>query len=212
MRNFAYPYFSRSIAEFWRRWHISLSSWFRDYIYIPLGGGRGKLTMRIRNIFIVFMLSGLWHGANWTFVVWGLLHALYFIPLPFSTEAKFADAEDQGAPALTTVDITKILVTFTLTSFAWIFFRSSSIDNALDYVGKIFSTSMFESPGIVPYMSLLLVAFLIVMEWAGRKEEYAIATVGLKWKRPFRLAFYYALLLIIFAFAGTPQEFIYFQF
>ncbi|MEZ4808462.1 MAG: MBOAT family O-acyltransferase [Flavobacteriales bacterium] len=84
MRNFAFPYFSRDIAEFWRRWHISLNTWFRDYVYIPLGGSKGGSLLRVRNILIVFLLSGLWHGANWTFVIWGLINALLFIPLLLS--------------------------------------------------------------------------------------------------------------------------------
>ncbi|MBK6344070.1 MAG: MBOAT family protein, partial [Flavobacteriales bacterium] len=80
MRNFAYPYFSRDIAEFWRRWHISLSSWFRDYVYVPLGGSRGRLGATMRNTLIIFIISGFWHGANWTFICWGAVHALYFMP------------------------------------------------------------------------------------------------------------------------------------
>ena len=88
MKNFAFPYFSRDIAEFWRRWHISLSTWFRDYVYIPLGGSRVNNYLKVRNVFAIFLISGFWHGANWTFIFWGFLNALYFIPLILSKKKK----------------------------------------------------------------------------------------------------------------------------
>ena len=213
MRNFAYPYFSRNIAEFWRRWHISLSTWFRDYVYIPLGGSQTGLGARIRNILIVFVLSGLWHGAKWTFVIWGLLHAVCYIPLLFSAKTKFTfGSASDDMPSLTIDDVIKILMTFTFTTFAWIFFRSSSVGDAFTYIGTVFSNSFFELPASIPYATLLMIAFFVAMEWMGRKDQYGIATIGLNWKRPTRLAFYYVLILVIFVFAGTPKEFIYFQF
>jgi alginate O-acetyltransferase complex protein AlgI len=213
MRNFAYPYFSRNIAEFWRRWHISLSTWFRDYVYIPLGGSQGKLIVTIRNIFVVFILSGLWHGANWTFVFWGLLHALYYMPLLFAPEGKFIGSiNESDIPSLNIKDVGRILVTFTFTTLAWIFFRSPTLSDAFTYIRKIFSVSLFETPAAMPYVTLFFLVLFVIVEWIGRKEQFAIARMGLNWKRGARLAFYYALLLVIFFFAGTPQEFIYFQF
>jgi alginate O-acetyltransferase complex protein AlgI len=212
-RNFAYPYFSRNIAEFWRRWHISLSTWFRDYVYIPLGGSQTGLGASIRNILIVFILSGLWHGAKWTFIIWGVVHAVCYIPLLFSGHGKFMFATNSDdLTALRIRDLLKILLTFTFTTFAWIFFRSSSVSDAFTYIGTVFSNSFFKPPASIPYATLLLIALFVAMEWMGRKDQYGIATIGLNWKRPARLAFYYALILVIFVFAGTPKEFIYFQF
>ena len=213
MTNFAYPYFARNIAEFWRRWHISLSTWFRDYVYIPLGGSQAGLGVRIRNILIVFILSGLWHGAKWTFVIWGLLHAVCYIPLLFSGQGKFMFGTDSDdIPALRIRDLIKILLTFTFTTFAWIFFRSASVYDAFTYIGTVFSISFFELPAAIPYATLLMIMFFVAIEWLGRKDQYGIAGIVLNWKRPARLAFYYALILVIFVFAGTPKEFIYFQF
>ncbi len=135
MANFKYPYFSRDIAEFWRRWHVSLSTWFRDYVYFPLGGSRGKLQMTIRNIFIIFAVSGFWHGANWTFIIWGLLNAVYYLPLLLSERNRShlgQVAEDRFLPSLS--EIFSMITTFTLTCFAWIFFRSESLLHATSYI------------------------------------------------------------------------------
>ena len=142
-RNFAFPYFSRDIAEFWRRWHISLSTWFRDYLYIPLGGSRGGKWMNIRNIFIIFIVSGFWHGANWTFIVWGGLNALYFLPLLiFNKNRQHLDIVAKGKNLPTFKEFFQILITFGLTVFAWIFFRAENIGHAFSYISEIFSTSL----------------------------------------------------------------------
>ena len=140
LRNFAFPYFSRDIAEFWRRWHISLSSWFRDYLYIPLGGSKGGTWMKVRNTFIIFLVSGFWHGANWTFIVWGFLNALYIMPsIIFKNE--------QNPPRYCSKrkilsDLLKnsfhIALTFGLTVFAWIFFRANNVNHAFSYISEIF--------------------------------------------------------------------------
>jgi hypothetical protein len=135
MRNFAYPYFSRDIAEFWRRWHISLSSWFKDYVYIPLGGSRVSMPKRIRNVFIIFLVSGFWHGANWTFIVWGGLNALYFLPLMLAgVNRKYIDivANDRFLPSLK--EFFQIIGTFFITLIAWVFFRAQNLNQALQYV------------------------------------------------------------------------------
>jgi len=123
MRNFAFPYFSRDIAEFWRRWHISLSTWFRDYLYIPLGGSRGGTGMKVRNTFIIFIVSGFWHGANWTFIVWGALNAVYFLPLLLTNKNRSnLDIAAQGKYIPSFKEFLSIFFTFVLTVFAWIFF------------------------------------------------------------------------------------------
>jgi len=213
LQNFAFPYFSRDIAEFWRRWHISLSSWFRDYVYIPLGGSKSSFWVQIRNIFIVFILSGFWHGANWTFIVWGILNAIYFLPL-FIAGKNRNHLEIVGSQTKVTLsDILNILVTFGLTTLAWVFFRAESIPKAITYLSGIFSPSLFSN--VSDYRSkdlILLIFFFMAIEWMGRKDNYAIQTIGLQWKRPLRTVFYYFLLFLVIWYSGSDQTFIYFQF
>ena len=214
MRNFNFPYFSRDIAEFWRRWHISLSTWFRDYLYIPLGGSRGGNWMKIRNTFIIFIVSGFWHGANWTFIVWGALNAIYFLPLLLTNQNRTnLDIVAKGRLIPGIKESLLILLTFGLTVFAWIFFRAESIGHALQYLGEIFSGSIFSFPTVTGTRSIkiLLIVFIII-EWFGRDQQYAIEALGLKWKRPLRHALYYIIIISLFYFGGQEQEFIYFQF
>ncbi len=217
MQNFAFPYFSRDIAEFWRRWHISLSSWFRDYLYIPLGGNRGNNIKKIRNIFIIFLVSGFWHGANWTFIIWGGLNALYFIPIMLAKKNRIhldTIAQNKNFPDFK--DLISMISTFSLTVLAWIFFRSENITHALSYISKIFSSSLFSIPEIkleskLTNIILLLILFLII-EWFGRRSKYAIEEITKRWKLHYRYIFYYFLLIIVLSFSGKEQEFIYFQF
>ncbi len=217
LRNFAFPYFSRDIAEFWRRWHISLSSWFRDYLYIPLGGSKGGTWMKVRNTFIIFLVSGFWHGANWTFIAWGLLNAIYIMPsIIFNTNRNNLETVAQGKYFPTVKEFISMVITFSLTVFAWIFFRANNLDHAFHYIARIFSGSLFTVPTFweiwksVPIM-YLTGAFLVV-EWLGREQQYAIARLGARWYKPVRWAMYYGIILIIFYFAGSKQQFIYFQF
>ncbi len=212
-QNFAFPYFSRDIAEFWRRWHISLSTWFRDYLYIPLGGSRGSKSQQVRNVFIIFLVSGFWHGANWTFIVWGGLNALYFLPLLLTNiNRSHIDivAVHKKWPSLN--ELFRIFITFTLTTIAWVFFRAESIDHAMEYISGIFSVSLFSIPQIRPTDLFILIIMFIGIEWAGRRNLYAIENFGFKWKRPIRILFYYTLIVLIFWFSRNDQEFIYFQF
>lgn len=212
-RNFNFPYFSRDIAEFWRRWHISLSTWFRDYLYIPLGGSRGGTVMKVRNTFIIFIVSGFWHGANWTFIVWGALNAIYFLPLLLTKNNRNnleVVAKGRFLPNLK--ELSFMLLTFGLTVFAWIFFRAENITHAMSYIDGVFSSSLFSIPTIFPLTIIVLIIFFIMIEWSGRESQYAIANLGLNWNRPFRYAMYYAIIIVIFWFSGKEQEFIYFQF
>ena len=213
LRNFAFPYFSRDIAEFWRRWHISLSAWFRDYLYIPLGGSRGGMWMKIRNTFIIFLVSGFWHGANWTFIVWGFLNALYIMPsIVFKSNRINLDIVAQGRTLPTLKELGAIILTFSLTVFAWIFFRADSLSHAFSYVSGIFSTSFFQNASFVPlYMYLLIVGFIII-EWLGRESKYAIEHIGYRIPKLFRWGVYYVIIVLLFVFKGNVQEFIYFQF
>ena len=217
MRNFNFPYFSRDIAEFWRRWHISLSTWFRDYLYIPLGGSRGTLFTKIRNVFIIFIVSGFWHGANWTFIFWGALNALYFIPLMISKNNRNnIDIIAKGRYFPGRKEFLLMCLTFSMTVFAWIFFRAENISHAFQIVGTIFSSSFFTIPyfpniaEITPIV--ILVCLFLIVEWCGREGQYAIAEMGLKWNRAIRYLIYYIIILAIFWFSGKEQQFIYFQF
>ncbi|MFD2325642.1 MBOAT family O-acyltransferase [Mucilaginibacter galii] len=217
LRNFAFPYFSRDIAEFWRRWHISLSSWFKDYLYFPLGGSKGGMLMTIRNTFIIFIVSGFWHGANWTFVAWGFLNALYIMPsIIFGTNRKNLDIVAKGKYLPTLKEFFSICLTFGLTVLAWIFFRASSIAHAFTYISGIFSKSLFKIPQFagrseaIPIM--IMTVIFIIIEWFGREQQYAIAKLGAKWNRPLRWLMYYCLILAMYFFAGSEQQFIYFQF
>lgn len=213
LRNFAFPYFSRDIAEFWRRWHISLSTWFRDYLYIPLGGSKGGTWMKVRNTFIIFLVSGFWHGANWTFIAWGLLNALYFMPLLLmKLNRNNIGTVAEGRIFPTVGEFLSMAATFAMTVFAWIFFRAESLSHAFSYIRAIFDASLFTKPDIFPVQLFLLLAVFMCIEWLGREQQYALARLGLKWPRPVRWSFYYALILCILMFMGKEQEFIYFQF
>jgi alginate O-acetyltransferase complex protein AlgI len=213
LKNFAFPYFSRDIAEFWRRWHISLSTWFRDYLYIPLGGSRGGMWMKIRNTFIIFIVSGFWHGANWTFVTWGFLNALFIMPsIVFKTNRKNLDIVAQGRMLPSFRELMAMLITFSLTVFAWIFFRAESLSHAVTYISGIFSPSLLSMPTKGSKALMLLLAVFLFIEWQGRESNYAIEKVGLNWYKPVRWAAYYGVVFMIFYFAGKEQQFIYFQF
>lgn len=217
MRNFNFPYFSRDIAEFWRRWHISLSTWFRDYLYIPLGGSRGGTLMKVRNTFIIFIVSGFWHGANWTFIVWGALNAIYFLPLLLTNNNRNnLEIVAQGKYLPSIKELLLILITFGLTVFAWIFFRAENIGHAFSYISEILSMSLFEIPNFSDMRSALttivLTVVFVFIEWLGREQQFAIQNLGVKLNRPLRYAMYYAIIIAIFWFGGKEQQFIYFQF
>lgn len=221
LRNFAFPYFARDIAEFWRRWHISLTTWFRDYLYIPLGGSHGGTWMKIRNTFIIFLVSGFWHGANWTFVAWGAINAIYFLPLMLTnSNRKNIEIVAQGKLFPNINEFLSMLFTFSLTVFAWIFFRADSISHALQYLSGIFSKSLFTFPkgsdfigtAIHPLTMFLLIGIFTVIEWLGREQQYAISHLGLSWRKPIRYLMYYVIIFAIIWFGGKEQQFIYFQF
>jgi D-alanyl-lipoteichoic acid acyltransferase DltB (MBOAT superfamily) len=213
MRNFAFPYFSRDIAEFWRRWHISLSTWFRDYLYIPLGGSRGNTLSKVKNTFIIFIVSGFWHGANWTFIVWGALNAIYFLPLLLlKRNRKNLEIIGQGKLLPSFKEFLSMLVTFALTLLAWIFFRAENVGEAFIYLSTIFSSTLFALPEVLPKTIFLLLLIFLSIEWLGRENEYAIEKLHVRLPKPIRWAFYYVIAMIIFLFQGSPQQFIYFQF
>lgn len=218
LQNFSYPYFSRNIAEFWKRWHISLSSWFRDYVYIPLGGSAKGKRLTIRNVCIVFLLSGFWHGANYTFIVWGALHALFFIPLLLKNNHKHYNTAVAAQSILPNAkEFLQMLFTFCLVVFAWIFFRANNLHDAYTYLVSIFNISFFTNPFFGVDNKLLLIVTLlclfIVTEWMGRKGDFALQKLFNRKLIWFRYTYYYALLILIIAFANKDiKQFIYFQF
>jgi len=212
LKNFAFPYFSRDIAEFWRRWHISLSSWFRDYLYIPLGGSKGGLMMKVRNTFIIFLVSGFWHGANWTFIIWGGLNALYFMPLLLADKNRQnleVVAMDRLLPSFK--EFFKILLTFGLTCFAWIFFRAESVTQAVLYIKRIIDPALFIIPKPFPFKVFSLVAVMFVIEWINRGKNHGLEIDQFKpW---IRRILYLVIIYIILRYANFGNnEFIYFQF
>jgi len=218
MRNFNYPYFSRDIAEFWRRWHISLSTWFRDYLYIPLGGSRCSVGKQIRNTFIIFIVSGFWHGANWTFIVWGAIHACYFLPLLLSkNNRKNIEIVAKGKFFPSFREFAQIMATFSLTVFAWIFFRAESLTHAFQYVVDIFDKTLFSVPpmfSIKMGIVLMLVIIFFLIEWTNRGKDFALQQVRFSSKKSLvlRWSLYIALIACIFCLSGSTQDFIYFQF
>lgn len=213
MRNFAFPYFSRDIAEFWRRWHISLTTWFRDYVYIPLGGSRVRMSRIIRNIFIVFIVSGFWHGANWTFIFWGLLNAIYFLPLLLLKRNRTnLDTVSKGRLIPTFREFVSILLTFVLTLGAWVFFRSETIAQGFSIYAEIFSGSLFSFPGEFSTSLIIFIIGLFSVEWVQREKEHGLDFENRNIPNVVRYLIYYAIVALIFLFAGNPEEFIYFQF
>jgi D-alanyl-lipoteichoic acid acyltransferase DltB (MBOAT superfamily) len=207
MSNFNYPYFSQSPAQFWKSWHISLSTWFRDYVYIPLGGNRKGKSRTILNILIVFALSGLWHGANSTFIVWGLLNGLFILPSLFVNEKAITEEKLLfPSPGL----LVKMLSTFLLITLAWIYFRSPDVVTAGQYINGIFSSSLLSYPqqhGMA--LALPLIALLFVCEWIMKNELIGFRNPKMSY---IRWGVYLSASIICLAFFRQNQSFIYFQF
>ena len=211
LRNFAFPYFSRDIAEFWRRWHISLSTWFRDYLYIPLGGSKGGLWMQVRNTMIIFLVSGFWHGANWTFIIWGGLNALYILPLViFKLNRKNTNsvAENSWFPSIK--EILQMILTFALTTIAWIFFRSLTVKEAWAYVKKLFDYTAYGFPD-ADMKPFLFIFILLFVEWFRRKKQHGLELSDVN-SQIFRWTVYLGVFLLILFFGASSDSFIYFQF
>lgn len=213
--NFKFPYFSRNIAEFWRRWHISLNKWFVDYVYIPLGGSRVSKIKIIRNTWVIFLLSGLWHGANWTFVIWGAIHAALFMPLLIAGKNRqYMDTVAAGK-RLPSVKATGLMLTnFIVVMFAWIFFRSDNFTEAIDYILSMCSFSNLAiDPLLLSKRFMLLAVFICLffsMEWIQREGEHGLSRVPQS--RLLRTTLYLAIFYLIMWFGGAQADFIYFQF
>lgn len=211
MDNFRMPFFSRNMAEFWRRWHISLNTWFADYVYIPLGGSRCGKAKHLRNIFFVFLLSGLWHGADWTYVVWGLFLAVCFVPTVFRRRTKRDWRILEKHRSIN--DWVHTLLTFVLVMISLIIFRAPNISSAIDFFCKIgdFSAVRTYYPGRLLNPTLIAVVFMMMMEWAMRFRAHPL-DLSERWPRAVRIAVYYLLVAALVLFSGQPQSFIYFQF
>ena len=210
--NFKFPYFSRNIAEFWRRWHISLSTWFRDYLYIPLGGSRGSKAQILRNVAIIFLVSGLWHGAKWTFVIWGGVHALLFIPLILTgvNRNHTTDVVAEGKFFPSIKEFFQMTFTFTLVALAWVFFRADSWDHAVQYLGGIFSIN-FDKTNHFALIAFAFIAIMLFVDWFSRTGEIPRWWLTEKIK-PVRWAVYSIATLLILKNLQNGSSFIYFQF
>ncbi len=217
IRNFNYPYFSRDIAEFWRRWHISLTTWFRDYVYIPLGGSRVSKAKVVRNTFIIFLLSGFWHGANWTFIAWGAYHAILFLPLILlGKNRKYTNVVAEGKIFPSMKEIFQLTITFSLVAIGWVFFRAESIGQALGYLSGIFNMSLFSLPYMKAFMNRFLPIFasiiiMILVEWLQRNKQHGLQ-LSPKVPKIVRYFIYLLFIFLIHRYQGDSSTFIYFQF
>lgn len=216
MRNFALPFFSRNIGEFWQRWHISLSTWFRDYVYIPMGGNRVNIWKQIRNIFATYVLSGFWHGANWTFIIWGALHAFYYLPLMLvKRKGKYTNIVAENRTLPTVREFFQMLITFMLFCFSLIFFRAENLKHALSYI-KSMAFNFTLNPDVIKDLLItqntILIIVLVIVEWIQRRKEHPLQIEKV---RTFPRWAIYSVSLAVFLYYGhfgNQQQFIYFQF
>lgn len=215
LSNFKFPYFSRNLSEFWRRWHISLSSWFRDYLYIPLGGSKFGSFINMRNIFIIFILSGFWHGANWKYIVWGSIHSFAYVILLLIKNIKFFELFSVKNRFPFLIKLVQVCITFMFVTFAWIFFRANNISHAIGYIKRMF-LNMFHDPSEIlhwsnTYLAFPLILFLLIGDWKFRLNEREISFVKSKYLRRF---FYFIMIIFCYLSVMSNQNtnFIYFQF
>ena len=209
MSNFKVPYFSRNIGEFWRRWHISLSTWFRDYLYIPLGGSKEGKWKSLRNVFIIFLVSGFWHGANWTFIVWGLFHSILFIPsFVFKNNRKYVSsviAENSFMPSLK--ELFQVLITFLLVTIGWVFFRSETIGDSFNYLNFMFTSFNINS---IPVKGLFYIIILLFFDFVFKNDSRNIfENLSTRQKHLTTMLFF---IMICVHLSNNKPDFIYFQF
>lgn len=212
MTNFRMPYFSESIGEFWKRWHISLSTWFRDYLYIPLGGNRVNAFRHGLNIVLTFTISGLWHGANWTFIIWGFLHGIYYLLEKFIIKINVKTSSLINGILKNSIKVIRVLKTFLLVCLAWIFFRSSTMEQSFDILFRIIGN--FNLKGLTDFRTGLLFAIpFLFYEFLLRNQEHGLTLGKLIKNKPLRYGVYlfYTIIIIIFS-SGDDKSFIYFQF
>jgi D-alanyl-lipoteichoic acid acyltransferase DltB (MBOAT superfamily) len=209
LTNFRFPYFSRDIAEFWRRWHISLSSWFRDYLYIPLGGSKQGKLKAVRNTFIIFLVSGFWHGASWKYIVWGGIHACGFLPLLLLNRNRqhTTDVVAQERSLPTVKELSQMTLTFAFVTFAWVFFRAADMKEAIGYLTS--SVTNFKQPkDLLMCLNVCCYAIpLIVCDWYVRRDERSLQV-----PKGIKPVIYIVLALLVLFYFGKQTNFIYFQF
>lgn len=221
-RNFAYPFFSRDIGEYWRRFHISLSSWFRDYLYIPLGGSRCGPWRKAGNTVLIFLASGFWHGADWTFLAWGALNCICFLPLLFTgRNRRHMDTVAEGRLLPNGRETLQMGATFSFAMIAAVLFRSSDMNQAVSYLLLLFSPSLFRvsveeikrlSVGADIVYLVCFIAAMLCVEWLQREKEHALQWRGGRVPRALRWVACYGLIVVICWFRGDRQAFLYFQF
>lgn len=213
LKNFSFPYFSRNLSEFWKKWHISLSSWFRDYLYIPLGGNKSGSVKKIINVLVVFIVSGFWHGANWTFLIWGFINGIFVILDNFVFKTQFKDSiVATGRILPNPKELLQVISTFLIVSLIWIVFRAENLSSIIIYYEHLFSISIFSIPEIRPTRLIILIIIFVLIEWLGREFDFAISDIFVKKSKILRWTFYILLISCILVFGGKPQSFIYFQF
>ena len=214
MRNFACPYFARDIAEFWRRWHISLTTWFRDYVYIPLGGSKCGAWRGVRNVFIIFLLSGLWHGANWTFVCWGAFHAMLFLPLfVFGLNRRYIQDENEGGGSMGCKGWIQIALTVFFVVVGWTFFRAQTFKESIVWMSNMFNPLTYASVKELPrefFVSILFSCVMFGIEWLNRREPFGFSL--LPNNVVLRRGLYYIIIALIIIFTPGSETFVYFQF
>ena len=211
--NFSYPYFSKSINEFWKRWHISLTSWFRDYIYIPMGGNRVNPIRKIINTIVVFLISGFWHGANWTYISWGFLNSIFILPKTLSQKTQSIDSNKIANKVIGAI---KMLFTFLTVSILWVFFRSKTVYDASKYLQNL----VFKWNSILPDFNgrknALVLSFIIfvfmIFEWIGKSHNCPLVFTNSFKNKWLKWGFYYAIIFSILYFYRGNDQFIYFQF
>ena len=215
MRNFNYPFFSRDLAEFWRRWHISLTTWFRDYLYYPLGGSRVSKMKVIRNTFIIYLVSGFWHGANWTFIVWGAYNALLFLPLILlNKNRKNTNTVAEGKLLPSIIDVLQMGKTFLLMLLGFVIFRAETLTGGVEYLGRmmdITSYSLAHIKDMEIFQNLALIFIMMTVEWFQRTKQHALDLAKLK-SHVLKYTIYLVIIALIFVFYAHSQAFIYFQF
>ena len=214
LSNFKFPYFSRDLVEFWRRWHISLSSWFKDYLYIPLGGSKSTKINVVRNTFIIFIVSGFWHGASWNYIFWGCLHACGFLPsiLLKRNRKSILDivAQDRKLPNIK--ELLQMTSTFSFVTFAWIFFRSNNMDHAIGFIKGIVFFNLKHPGQILIFKNIYLyVLVFILIDWHFRRDERILRVGNNLFFRRF-IYFLSALLIYLYLTSNPNSSFIYFQF
>lgn len=212
--NFHYPYFALNISDFWRRWHMSLQRWFTDYIYFPMGGSRCSQLKTLFNTFVVFAICGIWHGANWTFIVWGIYNAVLFAPYILFLKNRTKKRIDDNVIVPCITDCIQMLITFISVTIGWIIFNSSSMTDAFGYIVKCFNLStLFTIPGGIGlsdiYITIILIIVVLILEWLEKDKEYALQTVMPKWLK--LCVLYILIYFLIFNRAGAA-DFIYLQF